>query len=147
MFLPECADSFADIFTWLLPLSFCLNMVILYTQFKIGGSGMAEDKVYIDFADGMKRVMNNSKLYIKLLSKFRNDTRLDDLEAAVKAGDLEKAKNAAHTIKGLSANLSLTELNKQSLALETQLKAGTADLAQLETVKAAFAKTDRKSVV
>jgi HPt (histidine-containing phosphotransfer) domain-containing protein len=102
---------------------------------------MAEDKVYIDFADGMKRVMNNSKLYIKLLAKFKNETKLDDLEAAVKAGDLEKAKNAAHSIKGLSANLSLTELNKQSFALETQIKAGTADPAQLDTVKTAFAKT------
>jgi HPt (histidine-containing phosphotransfer) domain-containing protein len=102
---------------------------------------MAENAVYVDFADGVKRVMNNTKLYIRLLTKFKNETRLDDLEAAVKAGDMEKAKNAAHTLKGLSANLSLSELNRQSLALETQIKAGAADLAQLDTVKTAFAKT------
>jgi len=102
---------------------------------------MADDVVYIDFADGVKRVMNNTKLYTKLLTKFKNDTNLNDLETAIAAGDLEKAKNAAHTIKGLSANLSLMELNKQSLALETQIKAGSADPAQLDTVKAAFAKT------
>jgi len=102
---------------------------------------MADDVVYIDFADGVKRVVNNTKLYVKFLTKFKNDTKLDELEAAVAAGDMEKARNAAHTIKGLAANLSLMELYKQSLALETQIKGGTADPAQLDTVKTAFAKT------
>jgi len=102
---------------------------------------MAEDAVYIDFADGVKRVMNNTKLYVKFLTKFKNETKLDDLEAAVAAGDMEKARNAAHTLKGVTANLSLTELYKQSLALETQIKNGAADPAQLDTVKTAFVKT------
>ena len=102
---------------------------------------MADDVVYIDFADGVKRVMNNTKLYTKLLAKFKNDTKLDDLEAAIKAGDLEKARNSAHTLKGLAANLSLAELFKQSLALETQIKAGSADPAQLEVLKTVFATT------
>jgi len=105
---------------------------------------MADNTVYIDFADGVKRVMNNTKLYVKFLTKFKNETRLDDLEAAFAAKDMEKARNAAHTLKGLSANLSLMELNKQSLALETQIKAGTADPAQLDTVKTAFAQTLRE---
>jgi len=102
---------------------------------------MADDVVYIDFADGVKRVMNNNALYVKLLTKFKTDTNLDNLETAIAAGDMEKARNAAHTLKGLSANLSLTELYKQSLALETQIKGGAADPAQLNTVKTAFAKT------
>jgi len=102
---------------------------------------MADDVVYIDFADGVKRVMNNTKLYVKLLTKFRNDNKLDNLEAAIVSGDMEKARNEAHTIKGVAANLSLTELYKQSLALETQIKGGSADPAQLDTVKTAFAKT------
>jgi len=102
---------------------------------------MADNVVYIDFEDGVKRVMNNVKLYVKLLSKFKTDTKLDALEMAIAAGDMEKARNAAHTLKGLSANLSFTELNKQSLALETQIKAGAADPAQLNVVKTAFAKT------
>jgi len=102
---------------------------------------MADNVVYIDFADGVKRVMNNAKLYVKLLTKFKTDTKLDSLEAAIAAGDMEKARNAAHTIKGVSANLSLTELYNQSLTLETQIKAGAADPAQLNTVKTAFART------
>jgi HPt (histidine-containing phosphotransfer) domain-containing protein len=102
---------------------------------------MADNTVYINFADGVRRVMNNTKLYIKLLGKFKNDTRLDDLETAIAEGDMEKARNSAHTIKGLAANLSLMELYKQSLALETQIKAGAPESAQLNTVKTAFAKT------
>ena len=102
---------------------------------------MADDVVYLDFADGIKRVMNNAKLYVKLLTKFRNDTKIDDLEAAITAGDLEKAQSAAHTLKGVAANLSLAELFKQSLELETQIKAGAVDPGQMETVKTVFAAT------
>jgi len=102
---------------------------------------MSDTAVYVDFNDGLKRVMNNTKIYVKLLTKFRNDTKLDDLDAAIAAGDMEKARNAAHSIKGLAANLSLAELYKQSLALETQIKAGAADPAQHNTVKTVFART------
>ena len=98
------------------------------------------DVVYLDFAEGVKRVMNNAKLYVKLLTKFK-DTKLDDLEAALAAGELEKAQVAAHTIKGVAANLSLTELFKQSLELETQIKAGTPDPNQMETVKTVMTAT------
>jgi len=99
------------------------------------------DVVYLDFADGMKRVMNNVKLYTKLLTKFKNDTRLDDLEAAVAEGNLETAQGIAHTIKGVAANLSFTELFKQSLELETQIKANSVDPNQVKKLKSVLAAT------
>jgi HPt (histidine-containing phosphotransfer) domain-containing protein len=102
---------------------------------------MADEVIYVNMAEGVKRVMNNTKLYIKLLTKFKNDTKLDDLEAALGTGDMEKAQAAAHTIKGLAANLSLSELWKQSLELETQIKAKAVNPAQMEIVKNAFAQT------
>jgi HPt (histidine-containing phosphotransfer) domain-containing protein len=102
---------------------------------------MADEIVYVNFAEGVKRVMNNAKLYVKLLTKFKNDTKLDDLESSLAAGDFETAQNAAHTIKGVAANLSLTELFKQSLELETQIKAKSVNPAQLETVKTVFTQT------
>jgi HPt (histidine-containing phosphotransfer) domain-containing protein len=110
---------------------------LCYTS-KSGGLLMADNAVFVDFSDGKKRVMNNAKLYIKLLTKFRDDTKLDDLEAAVAAGDMGKAQDAAHTVKGVAANLSLPELFKQSLELETQIKAGAVNPAQMETVKTVF---------
>jgi HPt (histidine-containing phosphotransfer) domain-containing protein len=102
---------------------------------------MADEVVYVNFDEGVKRVMNNTKLYVKLLTKFKTDTRLDDLEAALAAGDMEKAQTAAHTIKGVAANLSFSELWKQSLELETQIKAKSVNPAQIETEKAVFAQT------
>jgi HPt (histidine-containing phosphotransfer) domain-containing protein len=99
---------------------------------------MAEDIVYVDTDEGIKRVMNNSKLYIKLLSKFKAGTNLDDLLAFLDAADYENARTTAHAIKGVAANLSLTELFTQILELETQIKASSVKPEQIEQVKAAF---------
>ena len=102
---------------------------------------MADNVVYVNFNEGVKRVMNNAKLYVKLLAKFKDDTTLGDLETALVAGDMEQAQIAAHTLKGVAANLSLTELFEQCLAMESQIKAGIADTNQLETLKTVFAAT------
>ena len=99
------------------------------------------DVIYLDFDDGVKRVMNNAKLYVRLLGKFRNETKLDELESALGAGDYEKAQGQAHTIKGVAANLSLTELNIQSLEIETQIKAKQVQPDQFGKLKAAFEAT------
>jgi HPt (histidine-containing phosphotransfer) domain-containing protein len=94
--------------------------------------------VYIDQADGLKRVMNNAKLYVKLLDKFKTGTNLDDLSTALQALDYEKAQAAAHTIKGIAANLSLTELFKQALDVETQIKARSVNPGAFESLKNCF---------
>ena len=99
------------------------------------------DVVYIDEEDGKKRLMNNGKLYAKILTKFTTDTNLGDLLATVDAQDWEKAQAAAHTIKGIAANLSLPELAKQSLDVETQLKGKALSPESMENLKACFAVT------
>ncbi|MDR0495010.1 MAG: Hpt domain-containing protein [Treponema sp.] len=102
---------------------------------------MADDVIYIDMPDGVKRVMGNEKLYVRLLTKFRDGTNLSEIEAAFAEGNMEKAQNATHTVKGVAANLSLSELFKQCLALESQIKARVLDTARMETVKTVFAAT------
>ena len=99
------------------------------------------DVIYINEEEGKKRVMNNAKLYAKLLTKFKTDTNLDDLVASAGAQDWEKAQAAAHTIKGIAANLSLTELFNQSLDVETQIKGKSLKNESLESLKACFAGT------
>jgi HPt (histidine-containing phosphotransfer) domain-containing protein len=66
---------------------------------------------------------------------------MDKLADSLAEGDMEKAQEQAHTIKGLSANLSLLELHKQILELENQIKAKSVDPGQFETVKAVYAAT------
>jgi HPt (histidine-containing phosphotransfer) domain-containing protein len=102
---------------------------------------MAEELVYVNFDEGINRVMNNAKLYIRLLAKFKADTKLDDLLSFLKEGDYEKAQAAVHTIKGVAANLSLDELFKQTLELETQIKARAASPEQIKTVETTFFET------
>jgi HPt (histidine-containing phosphotransfer) domain-containing protein len=102
---------------------------------------MADEVIYVNFDEGVKRVMNNTKLYVKLLTKFKTDTRLDDIETALSSGEMEKAQTAVHTVKGVAANLSLSELFKQSLELETQIKAKAVNPNQLETLKTVFSTT------
>jgi HPt (histidine-containing phosphotransfer) domain-containing protein len=105
---------------------------------------MADELVYINPDEGIQRVMNNAKLYVKLLTKFKTETKLDDLLGFLSEGDYEKAQVAAHTIKGVSANLSLSELFKQSLELENQIKAKSVNPAQIETIKTTFDETLKK---
>jgi HPt (histidine-containing phosphotransfer) domain-containing protein len=102
------------------------------------------DVVYINFEEGLKRVMNNTKLYVRLLTKFRADTRLDGLSAQIEAGDYEKAQVSAHTIKGVAANLSLTELFEKIRDLESQIKEKAVQSEALDTVKTVFDETLKK---
>ena len=99
------------------------------------------DVVYINDAEGKKRVLNNGKLYAKLLTKFKTETKIDGLISAVEDQDWNNAQTAAHTIKGLAANLSLTELFNQFLDIETQIKGKSVKSETLENLKTCFAET------
>jgi len=99
---------------------------------------MPDDAVYVNFAEGLKRMMNNSKLYLKLLDKFREGTKLDALEGAFASGNLENTLGEVHTLKGIAANLSLSELAARCLDLEVRVKEGVLDPDRMGTVKAVF---------
>jgi HPt (histidine-containing phosphotransfer) domain-containing protein len=102
---------------------------------------MADDVVYVNAVEGQKRVMNNFKLYHRLLAKFRAENNLDELAAALSAGDYEKAQGAAHTIKGIAANLSLSELYKQAVEIEVQIKGKSVAPDAMDNLSACFAAT------
>ncbi|MDR0641058.1 MAG: Hpt domain-containing protein [Treponema sp.] len=102
------------------------------------------EKIYINVDEGVKRVVNNTKLYVNLLKKFKLDTNFADLAAHLSAGDLEKARISAHTLKGLVAGLSLTELFEQTRNLESQIKEGTLRDDALDTIKGVYDETVKK---
>ena len=99
------------------------------------------DLVYINVEEGAKRVLNNTKLFAKLLGKFKEDNSINDLEVALANGDLEKAQAAAHTLKGIAANLSLTELHKHCVEIESEIKAKAVNPDHIVVVKDIHAKT------
>jgi len=102
---------------------------------------MADEVILINVDDGLKRVMNNAKLYVRLLGKFKDDVTFKGIEKAFAEGDMETSKTAAHTFKGLTANLSLSELYKQTVELEAQIKNGVLNKEQLAVVKDIYEKT------
>jgi HPt (histidine-containing phosphotransfer) domain-containing protein len=104
-------------------------------------SDIIQGVVYLNEEEGKKRIMNNTKLYVKLLTKFKAETTLDALVSAVDARDWEKAQTEAHTIKGIAANLSLTELYNQSLGVETLIKGKSLEDGALESLKNCFTTT------
>jgi HPt (histidine-containing phosphotransfer) domain-containing protein len=105
---------------------------------------MADAVVLIDQVEGQKRVMNNIKLYVKLLNKFLAEDYLGPLKTALDGGDMPAAQAAAHTIKGLAANLSLIALNKAALEIETQIKAGAAEPGEYDKVAACYEATQEE---
>jgi HPt (histidine-containing phosphotransfer) domain-containing protein len=76
----------------------------------------------MDIKDGIGRVMNNKKLYIRLLNKFNGKAMSDDVDAAVKSGEYAKITQAAHTLKGTAVNLGFKRLAAISAAIEAKAK-------------------------
>lgn len=64
----------------------------------------------IDVSDALGRFMGNDKLLERFLIKFLSDSNYEKLVTAIDAGDKETALIAAHTLKGVCGNLSMTGL-------------------------------------
>ena len=60
--------------------------------------------------EGLGRCMNNESFYLRLVDMVKNEQGFDTLEQAIAAGDLKAAFEAAHSLKGVLGNLSLTPL-------------------------------------
>ncbi|MDR0562934.1 MAG: Hpt domain-containing protein [Spirochaetaceae bacterium] len=104
---------------------------------------MREGVVYVDQIEALKRLNQNKTFYVKLLNKFKSDfkSKPDELIAAASSANYGEAQVLAHTLKGTAANLALTELYKQSLEVETQIKGGAVRPESLQDIKACFADT------
>ena len=64
----------------------------------------------IDVASALERMMGSEALLERLLGKFPEDKNLPTLREALESGDPDRAAAAAHTLKGVCGNLSMTEL-------------------------------------
>jgi len=102
-------------------------------DFAAGGTQPADHAALLpalDVADGLGRVMNNMKLYCRLLAKFPGPEIAHEISAAIQAGDQSKTAQSAHALKGVCANLGLGELKNVSRHIEMRAKEAqaTADL-------------------
>ena len=60
--------------------------------------------------EGLGRCMNNEAFYLRLVGMALQDGNYEALRTSLEAGDLKAAFEAAHSLKGVLANLALTPL-------------------------------------
>ncbi len=56
--------------------------------------------------------MNMEDFYLELVNSIFADTQISELSVAIEEGNLDKAFELAHALKGVYANLALTPLHK-----------------------------------
>ncbi len=82
-------------------------------------------------AEGLKRCVGNTGLYLRFLSDFRRDqsTSGESFRAFIEAGDMASVKALGHKLKGLAGNLAAREVSAAAAALEKAPSAAEATLA------------------
>ena len=107
--------------------------------------GNNTDNEYFDLDDALSRIGGNMSLYKRLLGRFIEGNHYDALESALLSGDMEEAARQAHSLKGVSANLSLTKIRALSVELEQLIKDNADYSVCLAELKQAFAITVEKA--
>lgn len=87
-------------------------------------------KAGIDANQGIRRLNNDSSLYETMLNRFLADNHFNELQSAVDGLDVEGAFAAAHSLKGVSGNLSFVKLHSSLLPLVEELRGGSLEHAQ-----------------
>jgi len=77
----------------------------------------------INIEEGKARVMDNLKLYLRLLGKFDGEKMAADVMDAMKTGDVKLVALATHALRGTAANLSFPVVQKISSEIEALAKA------------------------
>jgi HPt (histidine-containing phosphotransfer) domain-containing protein len=78
----------------------------------------------VDLPSALSRLSGNRELLLKLLRNFGREWSgvTDTIQAAIAAGDLQKAQITAHSLRGVAANLSIVTVAAAAEALEQALK-------------------------
>ena len=96
---------------------------------------------YVNVAEGLGRLRDNKVIYKTLLKSFFNNNYMGELANSLEEKDFERATRAAHSIKGVCANLSMPIAREAALALESQLKLGFGFEQPYEDLKIVMEKT------
>lgn len=84
-----------------------------------------------DTNEALARFMNNSDLYVRMLGKFPAAVKDANVPAHFAEKDYEAAVSTAHTLKGVTGNLSLTPLFKAYTEIVALLRAGDNSTAEI----------------
>lgn len=79
----------------------------------------------IDYNEGVRRFSGNAAIYEKFLFKFLDDMTFEELDEAMQNHDYGTAFSAAHTLKGVTGNLSMNRLYQELVAFVEMLRNST----------------------
>ncbi len=77
-----------------------------------------------DTERGLATCMGNEALYLRLVNSVPSEQRFEDLARAILEGNREDAFEAAHALKGVLGNLSLTPLFEKTSEITELLRSG-----------------------
>lgn len=95
-------------------------------------------KMGANYEEVLGRLYNEAMIH-KFVLLFLKDDSYSNLEAALKAGDVQTAFRAAHTLKGVCQNLGFNNLYVPAAQITETLRAGT-----LEGTQSQFAEVKRQ---
>lgn len=75
--------------------------------------------------EGLERCMGNEAFYLKMVGMMIADNSIDKLKDALAENNLDTAFEAAHALKGVAANLSLTPLTEPAVEITELLRTRT----------------------
>ncbi|MBQ5320091.1 MAG: Hpt domain-containing protein [Oscillospiraceae bacterium] len=81
-------------------------------------------EIGVDVDGTISRFMNNSEIYVKFLARFPDEDRITPIHEAIAEKDYEKLLAAAHKLKGVSANLGMTNLSGKAAEIVTKVRNG-----------------------
>lgn len=90
------------------------------------------EQLHGDYAQVIQRLPSPA-LVERFIGKFLDDGSFSELTSAMAAGQTEAAFRAAHTLKGVSANLGFEQLRQSASAL-TEFLRGKAELVPAEAL-------------
>ena len=100
----------------------------------------------IDVPAAVKRLSGNETLFARLFHDFCRDYRTiaDEIGTAMAAGDSDRAKRLAHTLKGVSGNLSANRVHQAARVLERAI--GRVDERRLATLLSGLSEAVRATI-
>lgn len=88
-----------------------------------------------DYTVTMERFMFREEMYLRFLNMMLEDENFLKLKTALEADDLEAAFEAAHTLKGVSANMGLTPLYEKVCGVVEPLRSRRTDVMYSEKIQ------------
>ncbi len=82
------------------------------------------ETIGIDVDEALGRFLNNESLMMKFLLRFPSDENFSRLKQALDCQDSTGAFEAAHTLKGVTGNLSMKSFYQQISSLVEDLRGG-----------------------